>query len=100
MMRLTGRILLTVPLAIVALSCTRIPQVGVLGEEGAIGVDSLAYSDSIPLEWGNLIAVSPPPVGTTVYLLWFQDDGGVIRSVAYNQFSKRVLDPAGVIGRN
>lgn len=64
------------------MSCTKLGEPGP-GEQKLMPTE-LTKTDSIPADWGKLISVSSTPGIDRWAQLWFQDDEGVIRIVAYN----------------
>ena len=87
----TKILLVLVVLAIMPLSCTKIPEPSI-AVKGGLGTKALPYRDSIPLNWGNLVSVTNVAEYPYWLQLWFQDKNGTIRIVAYsarnNSFSK------------
>ena len=79
-------------------SCTR------LGEpargENTLGVQALSQMGSIPANWGKLISTSSCPAAKEWIQLWFQDDAGIIRMVAYNLENNTLSDKAVLLRRD
>jgi hypothetical protein len=67
---------------ILGVSCQRLgePVRGGL----TLGVQALTQAGSIPASWGKLISTSSCPAAKEWIQLWFQDDAGTVRMVAYN----------------
>ena len=98
MLRRTAACSLVLVVVVVTTSCTRLPRSGTPGEGGELAINTLRFTDSIPLEWGDLISVtrgSHPDHS----LLWLQDEQGDIRVVGYNRITQRLSSGARVIGR-
>ena len=71
-------------MALLPLSCTKIPQWAAPGQ-GKVAIETLPAKDSIPLKWGNLVSVTTSPGGVrNVFELWFQDEQGNLRMVVYD----------------
>ena len=77
------RCLVVMVLAFLPLSCTKIPQFAAPGQ-GNVAMETLPAKDSIPLKWGNLVSVTTSPEMKYEFELWFQDEQGNLRMVAYN----------------
>ncbi len=91
----TGR-WLALLLAATASACSRLPEAG---RTGAFVVDTLPDSTSVPSSWGNLVSVTVNPAFTDVFQLWFQDPGGRIHLVVYDNRRVRLSPRAVVITR-
>ncbi|KPJ92428.1 MAG: hypothetical protein AMS18_07410 [Gemmatimonas sp. SG8_17] len=93
----TGGYLLVAALVLSAVSCTRLSRT--TPHEGpAVAIEEMPYSNSVPLEWGQLISVTADatwPAST----LWFQNEAGEVRLVGYHYESRRLLDSVAVIVR-
>lgn len=79
-------------------SCTRLPRSETPGEKGELAIDTLRFSDSIPLEWGDLISVTSSS-HPNVSLLWLRDQAGNIHVVRYSETTQRLGHSARLIGR-
>ena len=78
-------------------SCTKIkPQ---RPEEGSFTLEQLGKLDSIPSTWGKLVAVSNEPDFPNWVQLWFQEEDGKIRMVAYMIGTNQLADTAVLIPR-
>ncbi len=66
------------------LSCRSLPQARMQDGQGTLAWDTLTSANAVPLEWGELKAVTDAPGGRNVSLLWFQDDSGAVRVVGLN----------------
>ncbi len=91
--------LVLLPVVLLSFSCARLPESGRPLEAGALPVEDLDDEQSVPTEFGQLVAVSESPSGRFTQL-WFQDDGGIIRMVGFNNTTARLFPQASVIGRN
>ena len=92
---LTGR-LGTIGVVLISLSCTKLPEAGT---PGRMAVQDLPPSLAVvPLEWGSLVAASPM-AGANASALWFQDDSGTVRLVAYDHETLQLWPQAKVIRR-
>jgi len=98
MCRKTGLWVLVVVLLLTTLSCARLPespaQKGVM-----VGAAQLPASDSIPSEWGKLVSVTSNPAYPGWFQLWFQDETGTVRMVAFNLQTKQLDSNAVVLAR-
>ncbi len=86
-------------MAVLSLSCTRLPERSTtLRIPGGLPVEALPDSVSIPAAWGNLVGATQ---GASPWItrLWFQDAEGTIRMVMYNNRSSRLVTVAAVIHR-
>ena len=75
------------------LSCTELPERIPL-ERGAIAVEKMQGADSIPSDWGSLVAVTNRPDVSHVFQLWFQDEQGNVRMAVYNMSLNSLLPNA------
>jgi hypothetical protein len=75
--------------------CAKLPEV-----EGKVpggpSAERVSSSDSIPLQWGNLVTVSGE---LPAQKLWFQNDAGELRVVAFDFRTTRFDSLALVIHR-
>ncbi len=75
------------------LSCAKLAEENP-AKVGEITVEELPYKDSIPASWGKLISVSRSPDVSRWVQLWFEDESGNIRMVAYNIVQNRMASQA------
>ncbi len=93
----TGAYLLVAALVLAAASCTELRRT--TPREGpAVTIEQTPYSNSVPLEWGQLISVTADPTWPAA-TLWFQNEAGEVRLVGYHHESRRLVDSVAVIGR-
>ena len=85
-------------LMLIPLSCTALPDARPPVEGEVVGVQDLASTGAVPLEWGSLVSVTQAGVGATARL-WFQDDSGTVRMVAFSPLTMRIQPRATVISR-
>ena len=86
-------------MAVVSLSCTRLPDRPItLRTPGGLPVETLPDSVSIPAAWGNLVGATQG-ASPLITRLWFQDAEGTIRMVMYNNRSSQLVTDAAVIHR-
>ncbi len=83
MLSRTQKCLVVVILALLPLSCTKLPEQGTPGK-GNVAFETLPTKDSVPLKWGNLVSVNTIPDLPYVFHLWFQDEQGNLRMVSYD----------------
>jgi hypothetical protein len=94
MPKTTSVILVTIALLVFALSCERTkPDVG-------IDSDAFAELQNIPIEYGDLVAVTSMAEYPNWVQLWFQDGDGVIRMVRIQFISDLMLKDVKIIARN
>jgi hypothetical protein len=80
-------------LVVFMVSCAKLPENKVeTPVVGKFGMESLKLSDSIPLKWGNLIAVSNSINNPDFTRWWFQDKEGNIYIVWYNMSTNKFLE--------
>ncbi len=91
--------LVLLPVVLLSFSCARLDESGRSLEAGMLPVEMLDDEQSVPTEFGQLVAVSESPTGPSTRL-WFQDEEGIIRMVAFNNSTARLAPQAWVIGRN
>ncbi len=85
-------------MAVLSLSCTRLPErATTLRIPGGLPVEALPDSVSIPAAWGNLVGVTEWTSART--RLWFQDAEGTVRMVTYNNNISRLVTAVAVIHR-
>ena len=86
-----------VPLVLLLASaaCAKLPE-GAQSAPGEPAVEAVRSSDSIPLQWGELVAVTGE---LPVRGLWFQNDAGELRIVDFNFRTRRFGPVALVIHR-
>ena len=85
-------------MAVVSLSCTRLPDRPTLRAPGGLPVETLPDSVSVPAAWGNLVGATQG-ASPLITRLWFQDAEGTIRMVMYNNRNSRLVTDASVIRR-
>jgi hypothetical protein len=73
-------------------SCQRLGEPA-RGEQ-ALKVQVLEHTGSIPASWGKLVTTSSCPAAKEWIQLWFQDDAGNLRMVAYNLEKNTLLGQA------
>lgn len=100
-----GQLLNTVTVIVLvasAAACTRLPQEGSPGMPGSVPAEVLddAAVTTIPAEWGTLVGADNDPLSRNHTLLWFEDEEGTIRFIAYNHVSSRFQTTAAVIRRH
>lgn len=71
------------------LSCARLEEEQV-SESPSLGTQPLPAPDSVPLEWGKMVSVTTTPVYREWFQLWFQDESGQVRIVAYNVVTRQL----------
>jgi hypothetical protein len=86
-------------LVLLSFSCAPLPQPQP-SDEGPLALEKLTVAGAVPMEWGNLVAVSVNPQFAYQYQLWFQDEEGVIRLVVLDNRSKQLLVSSRVIPRS
>ena len=84
-------------LALLCMSCTRLPQRQ--EADGNVAVETLQNLGSVPAEWGNLVSASTHPINMQTMRLFFEDDEGTIRVVVYDAQLLRLWPNVGVIRR-
>ena len=67
-------------LIVLLLSCTKIPE----PIESNLGMQELLLGNTIPAQWGNLVAVTSASDYGSYVQLWFQDKDGNVYLVGYN----------------
>lgn len=70
-------------LVAVILSCAKLPEAPTSMQQEGLKMELLPLGDSIPLKWGELIAVSSPSQLAYVQL-WFKDNDRNIYMVPYD----------------
>lgn len=83
---------------VAGISCTKIGE-PVQGVQ-TLSVQALSAPGSIPAGWGKLISTSSSPAAKEWIQLWFQDDAGTIRMVAYNLENNTLSDKAVLFRRD
>ena len=84
-----------VVVCIAAIACEKLPE----GGGGAGQVDASKLTDTIPLEYGNLIAATTNSSDPRWVTLWFEKPDKTIIFVAVLQSNGRVWTQPRVIGR-
>ena len=67
-------------LIVLLLSCTKIPE----PIESNLGMQELPLGNTLPAQWGNLVAVTSASEYPSYVQLWFQDKDGNVYLVRYN----------------
>ena len=80
-------------------ACTRLPPESQPGMPGSLPVEILDNVLTIPAEWGTLAAVDNDPSAPNHTRLWFEDEEGTIRLVAYNRYGSHLQTRVAVIRR-
>ncbi len=96
MPRTTVWVLLLLAVVLLAPACTPISSSS--SAPGGLPSEKLPAIDSIPADWGNLVAVTTTPAYPDLAQLWLQDREGKIRLVVFN-LSTAELTQAKRIGR-
>ena len=89
--------LVLLPVVLLSFSCARLDESGRSLQAGMLPVEMLDDEQSVPTEFGQLVAVSESPSANT--RLWFQDAEGTIRMVTFNNITARLDPQAWVIPR-
>ena len=76
-------------------ACTAIPEPG---SPGTVAVEQLPSLDAVPPHWGTLVSTNPIPSARAT-ALWFRDDSGTIRMVAFDHETSQLWPQARVIHR-
>ncbi len=96
MLRKTAKWLGALGLTLAALSCTSVqPE---QGDPGTVTTEALPGVDVVPLEWGDLAAVTRDQT-TSISYLWFQNDSGAVRMVSFDHQRNRLWERAALIRR-
>jgi hypothetical protein len=74
----------SVSLVVFLVSCTKLPESQAPQPLAKFGMETLKLGDTLPLEWGNLIAVSNSIQSPEWTRWWFQDKEGNIYIAWYN----------------
>ena len=78
------KLLVFLPVIVLSVSCARLPDTaGAVQEPGMIPVQMLEDQQSVPTEWGKLVAVTNNPAGPSTRL-WYQSEDGTIRMVSFH----------------
>jgi len=80
-----------------ATACTKLPQWDRAGGKGQF--DAAKFADTIPLEYGNLIAATTNSLDPRWVTLWFEKPDKTIVIVGVDQSTWRVWSEPRVIGR-
>jgi hypothetical protein len=79
------------------ISCTRLDEAQPKPKGTvSLGTEKLPALDSIPSEWGKLVSVSTTPIYAGWFQLWFQDENGKVRMVAFD-IQNRALKPDAIV---
>ncbi len=84
--------LVGVSLVVFLVSCTKLPESQAPEIVGKFGMETLKLGDTIPLKWGNLIAVSNSIQYPEWTRWWFQDKEGNIYIAWYNMKTNKFSD--------
>jgi len=79
-------------------SCAKLPPTP--AKEGALPVEKLAQTNSVPADWGRLTSATISPDFPRQVQLWFQNDQGEIRLVFYDMPQNKLMAEAIVLRRN
>ena len=82
-------------LVVLQLSCTKLQTPA---KEGALPMERLIQTNSIPSEWGKLISVAISPDFPRRVQLWLQDEKGNIHLAFYDMVQNR-LSPDAIVFR-
>ena len=97
-MRTRGLVLVTLVVVCLAVTgCQKLPAWDRAGTGGQ--VDPSKFADTIPLEYGNLIAVTNNSVDSPWVSLWFEKPDKSIVVVSVDRHTGRVWTEVRVIGR-
>ncbi len=91
--------LVLLPVVLLSFSCARLPESGRTPQAGMLPFEELDNEQSVPTEFGQLVAVSESPSGRHTRL-WFQNEEGIIRIVAFDNSTARLALSVWVIERN
>ncbi len=69
--------------AVSLVSCEKLPESPSDVKKG-MKMESLSIGNSIPMSWGNLVAVTSPAQFPKYVLLWFNDGQGNIYMIPYD----------------
>ncbi len=97
-----GQLLNTVAVLVLvaaAAACTPLPPESQPGMPGSVPAEMLDDALTIPAEWGTLAAVENHPSAPNHTRLWFEDEEGTIRLVAYNRYGSHLQRTVAVIRR-
>lgn len=86
-------------LALLCMSCTRLPQQEGPFEGGSVAVETLVDRGSVPAAWGNLVSAAPEPRQPRLIRLIFEDEEGTIRIVLYDTEFSQLWQSVKVIHR-
>lgn len=96
--RIVGVLLvMTVASLMLVLSCTKLEVPA--NVSARVAQDVLTRPNAIPAAWGSLVAVSTVPAYPDLVQLWFQDQAGAVRMVAFRVSTQEILN-ARVIERS
>ncbi len=85
-------------LALLCLSCTRLPRQA-SGTVAVEMVQTLQDLGSVPAAWGNLVSAGVDAISPQITRLFFQDEEGAIRVVFYDSQFSQLWPTVGVIRR-
>ena len=84
-------------LVLFSLSCRRLPERAT--GEGALALDTLSSTESVPYDWGSLVSVTTQPASPNRFQLWFQDEAGNVRMVLFDTSLNQLVWDATLITR-
>ena len=96
MQRRSWKHLVLLPVVLLSFSCERIPEKETHDD---VAVEWLEDDDAIPMEFGQLVAVSTRPNQITTRL-WYVDEEGTVRIVGYGNRTSRLELRVRVLRRN
>ena len=91
--------LVLLPVVLLSFSCARLDESGGSLQAGRLPVEMLDDEQSVPTDFGQLVAVSESPTGRYTRL-WFQDEEGVIHIVRFENATARLRPGVQTIRRN
>jgi hypothetical protein len=80
----------TIATLVFGLSCTKLEVPA--NVSARVAEEVLMRPDAIPAAWGNLVAVSSVPAYPDLVQLWFQDQQGAVRMVAFRVSTQEILN--------
>lgn len=89
--------LVLLPVVLLSFSCARLPEKPE-NQVHDVAIHMLEDEETIPMEWGRLVAVSNSPTWKDTRL-WFQDEEGTVRMVNYNNVTSLIKPRVRVLRR-